>query len=346
MIAEWKTFLANAGAVIQDGRVEHFGDPQKERDAMAAGNIVTDLSSLALIRVGGDDAATFLQGQLTNDIRLLDESRSQLSAYCDPKGRMLAIFRLFMGDNAYMLQLPASLQDSIINRLRVHVLRSKVTVEPAKEELQCIGLAGPDAEAIMQTQTGFVPMEKESCVTRDSLTAMRVAGVQPRFEIVGPLDALRQLWDRINHQAVAVGTSAWTWLEIMAGVPNVYPQTSGAIVPQMANLELLDGVNFEKGCYSGQEIIARLHHRGKVKQRMYRSHVTIDEIPEPGDAIYASDLRGQATGMVVHAAASPEGGHDMLAVIHSSSVASGDLHLGSEQGPALTIEKLPYRLVS
>lgn len=346
MIARWKAFLLDAGAVVQDGRVEHFGDPQEERRATATGNILADLSSVSLIRVEGDDATTFLQGQLTNDIRLLDEAHSQLSAYCNPKGRMLTIFRIFIRDSAYMLQLPASLRDSIANRLRMYVLRSKVTLKPGGEELQCIGLAGPGVQAILHTQIGFAPEGEDSCLTRDGFTAMRIPGLQPRFEIAGPPHATEDLWRCIKDHAVPVGASAWAWSDIMAGMPNIYPETSGAFVPQMANLELLGGVNFKKGCYSGQEIIARMYNLGKPKQRMYRAHVLTDEAAKPGDAIYAPDLPGQSTGAVVDAQHSPAGGYDMLAVMHISSVEAGDLYLGSEHGPRLTIKDLPYRLVN
>lgn len=346
MNAEWRAYLLDAGAVMQGGWVEHFGNPKQERQATATGDVIADLSNFSVIRIRGGDATTFLQGQLTNDIQRLDKSHSQISAYCNAKGRMLAIFRIFTRDSAYLLQLPASLLGTILTRLRMYVLRAKVKLDSADEELQRVGFAGPQAEEILDRRVGVVPRGDVSCITDGDLTVMRLPGVRPRFEVVAAPQTIKGLWERVEGDFVPVGAPAWAWLDIVAGVPNVYPETSEVFVPQMANLEILGGVSFEKGCYTGQEIIARMQYLGKLKQRMYRAHLfTSEQMPRPGDAIYAPDVPGQAVGTVVDARASPESGYDMLAVIYISSVETGVLHLGSDQGPRLTIKGLPYALV-
>lgn len=346
MLANWKTFLLESGAVIQGGIVANFGSPASEEQATATGNIIVDLSSFSLIRAAGDDAAIFLQGQLTNDIRLVDQGRSQLSAYCHPNGRMLAIFRIFMHDNAYILRLPSTLQHGIIDRLRMYVLRSGVVLKPADAELQRIGIAGPDTGKILRDKIGSAPKVTGACIVHNKLTVIRVPGPQPRFEIVGPSDAARDLWNSIKADTVAVGTWAWSWLDIIAGIPNVHAETSAAFVPQMVNLELVGGVNFDKGCYTGQEVIARVHYLGKLKQRMYRAHVTADTIPRRGEVIYAPDSADQPRGTVVDAQPSPHGGYDMLAVIYSDSVESEELRLTGPHGPRLRIKDLPYALTT
>ncbi len=342
---QWRAHLLDAGAVVQGDRIESFGDPQQEIQAAATSNIVADLSSFSLIRVHGDDIVTFLQGQLTNDIRLVDESHSQLSAYCNPKGRVLAIFRIFTQAQHYLLQLPAPLRDTILTRLRMYVLRADVQLVSADKELQRIGVAGPQAPAAVNAQLGIVPESDAACITKDDLTVLRLPGIQPRFEIVTTLATAKRLWEGFGQDCRAVGAPAWAWLDIMAGLPNVYRETSEAFIPQMINLELLDGVSFGKGCYTGQEIVARMQYLGKLKQRMYRVHVfTTHQVPRPGDTIQSSDLPGHTVGTVVDARCSPESGYDMLAVIYKSSVQEGSLHLSGDPEARLSIEDLPYSL--
>jgi folate-binding Fe-S cluster repair protein YgfZ len=141
----WKTFIRDNGAVLEGERVVHFGNPAQESRAAAAGNVLADLSDLALIRARGDDALNFLNGQLSNDIKALDPAHSQLASWCSPKGRMLVIFRIFRRGSDYLLQLPAVLQENMLKRLRMFVLRAKVTLESTEAELVSIGLSGPDA---------------------------------------------------------------------------------------------------------------------------------------------------------------------------------------------------------
>ncbi|MHB8534646.1 MAG: CAF17-like 4Fe-4S cluster assembly/insertion protein YgfZ [Sulfuricaulis sp.] len=337
----WKTFIVNQGAVLEGGRVVHFGHPVPERRAAAEGNVLADLSELALIRAHGADAQSFLNGQLSNDIRLVDATHSQLAAWCNPKGRMLAIFRVCQRGDDYLLQLPAALQDSMLKRLRMFVMRAKLTLESAESDLISIGISGAQAEKNLRAAAGFVPQGENLCATRDGMTIMRLPGPLSRFQIIAPVDPAMKLWSDLKTGATPVGPPAWAWLDIMAGIPAVLPENSEAFVPQMVNLELVGGVHFKKGCYPGQEIVARMQYLGKLKQRMYRAHAN-DEIVRPGEAIFAPDLPGQSVGAVIDAQTAPDGGYDLLAVVQISSAAGGVLHLRSENGPALTLLTLPY----
>ena len=150
------------------------------------------------------------------------------------------------------------------------------------------------------------------------------------------------LWERLAPPAVPTGPRAWTWLDIAAGVPRIDAATSEQFVPQMVNLELLGGVDFKKGCYPGQEIVARMHYLGRLKQRMYRAQA--GSAVTPGTPVFAPDLPGQPTGAVIAAAAAPAGGYDVLAVLQMRSAAGGVLHLGSATGPTLQLSSLPYAL--
>lgn len=355
----WKSFIQNQGAILEGDRVRHFGKPAAERQAAAQGNVLADLSDLSLIRARGADTQNFLNGQLSNDVRQLDATHSQLASWCSPKGRMLVIFRLLRrpwmdkcrerqdvesdrrGDDT-LLQLPVSLLETTLKRLRMFVLRAKVTLENADTELVSFGISGPDAEKLLHDAAGFAPSEGNGCETRNEMTAIRLPGPQPRFEVVAPTDAATKLWSNLKAKAIPVGPPVWEWLDIMAGLPSVHPETSEAFVPQMANLEIVGGVNFKKGCYPGQEIVARMQYLGRLKQRMYRAHVDSDALPRPGDAVFAPDFPGQSAGTVVSAQPAPDNGFDLLAVIHISSAEAGELHLGSETGPKLSLQPLPY----
>ena len=344
MNEKWKSFIQNQGAVLEGNRVQHFGHPVEERRAAAGGNVLADLSDFSLIRARGDDTQNFLNGQLSNDIRQLDASHSQLASWCSPKGRMMVIFRLFRRGNDTLLQLPAALLENTLKRLRMFVMRAKVTLENVDAELVSIGLSGPDAKKILTNAAGFAPSGDNGCETRDDVTITSLPGPHPRYEIIAPTAAVEKLWERLKSKATPVGPAVWAWLDIMAGIPGIHPETNEEFVPQMANLEVVGGVNFKKGCYPGQEIVARMQYLGKLKQRMYRAHFTGEIAPRPGDSIYAPDFLGQSAGTVVEAQPSPDGGHDLLAVIQISSAEAGELHLGSETGPHLTLQSLPYSL--
>jgi hypothetical protein len=338
----WKTFIQSQGAVLDGERVQHFGKPAEERRAAAQGNVLADLSDQALIRARGADTQNFLNGQLSNDIRRLDATHSQLAAWCSPKGRMLVIFRLLRRGDDTLLQLPASLLETTLKRLRMFVLRAKVTLDNADAELVSFGISGPDAEKLLRHAAGFAPGEIDGCETRDEITLIKLAGPHPRFEIIAPTDNAMKLWTSLKPKTIPVAPPVWNWLDIMAGIPGVHPETSETFVPQMANLEIVGGVNFKKGCYPGQEIVARMQYLGKLKQRMYRARFEGDTLPRPGDSIFAPDFPGQSAGTVVAAQPAPDNGFDLLAVIQISSAEAGELHLGSETGPKLSLQNLPY----
>lgn len=341
---QWETRLRADGAIIEAGEIMHFGDPRGETRAAAVGDVVADLSHLALLRAQGAEAEGFLQGQLSNDIRLVTNSHSQLSAYCNPKGRMLAIFRIFKYDDAYLLQLPAALAEATLKRLGMFILRAKVTLATADPGLISFGIAGPNAARHLQELWGPVPAQVDDCRSDATLTVIRLPGVTPRFQLIGPVSTIGPLWERLKSVATPVSPQVWRWLDIQAGVPSILPGTVEEFVPQMTNLDLVGGVNFKKGCYPGQEIVARMHYLGRLKQRMVGAHVASITPPLPGAPVFAPNFPGQSAGTVVDAQAGPSGGYDLLVVAQLSSIAHGDIHLERQDGPALTLKDLPYPL--
>jgi folate-binding protein YgfZ len=338
MNASWKDHLIKAGATLVDDHAIHFGNPEQELLAAQTGTILTDLSYRGVIGVGGEDSQTFLQGQTTNDVRLAAD-RAQHNSLCTPKGRMLANFLLWRDADGYFLQLPATLQAGIQKRLTMYVLRSKVKLRDASDESVRLGVAGAGAEAILQAAVGALPSDIMGVARHDKGTIIRLGAT--RFEIVAPPEQGPALWEEFSKLATPVGSACWEWLEIHAGIPVILPQTQEQFTPQMANFEVIGGVSFNKGCYTGQEIVARTQYLGKVKRRMYLAHLDSDSEPQPGEELFGAE---PPAGMVVNAQPAPDGGYDLLAVIPTGSVEAGSVYFKSPEGPALRFLTLPYTI--
>lgn len=339
----WLNTLEQNNATIVDGKVVNYGNEAEERSVTLSGDALCDLSHFALVSARGDDSVTFLQGQLSNDVREVSETHHQLSSYNSPKGRMLALFRLFQHEGSYLLRLPQSILAPTLKRLQMFVLMSKVTLEDVSDKVLRFGLSGPNAESLLKAQLGDIPETVDSALSHHGVTVLRIAGPQPRFELYGGIEAMQSLWQALASAAKPVGAECWDLLDIHAGLPNVYPQTIEAFVPQMVNLQRVNGISFKKGCYTGQEIVARMQYLGKLKRRMYFAHAETDSLPQPGDELTSpQSSSGQGTGKVVTAAHSPEGGIDMLCVIEIAAADSGEVHLGEGSGAALSLQTPPY----
>lgn len=340
---DWKAYLEQMGAVVAHGEVLHFGKPEAEQSSVAHGNWIADLSHLSIVQASGPDAESFLQSQFSNDIRLVTEQQAQLSAYCNPKGRMYAIFLVVKRGNDFLLQLPASLAGPTLQRLRMFILRSKLTLDKTQPALVSAGIAGPDSEALVRTITSTVPTESFGVATNQGVTAIRLPGPNPRFEILAPMDQMKLVWsEAVTRNYVRCGKTSWSWANIMSGLPTVLPGTVEEFVPQMANLELVQGVSFNKGCYPGQEIVARMHYLGRLKQRMVIAHIPSPDCPAPGTPVFAPEFPDQSAGTIVDAQPSPQNGCDALVVAQIQCIRNNTVHLDSANGTALDITLPPY----
>lgn len=343
MRSQWIAFLTQKGAVIDHDRLLHFGNPDQQLQAAITGNILCDLSHQGLIALSGPDAGSFLQGQVTSDVQKVSAVHSQSSAYCSPKGRILASFRIFQRNDIYYLRLPREMLEPTLKRLRMFVLRAKVTLEDASDALVSIGLSGPDAEALLRETLSRVPVQLDEVVHIEGITAIRLAGIHPRFEIHADLELIKALWTTLAAQSTPAGLEPWRLLDIRAGIATIYPETADSFVPQMTNLHLLGGVSFKKGCYTGQEIVARTQYLGKLKRRMYRARVDSTIPPRPGDELFSPQTGpSQSAGKIVDACRHPNGGYEVLAVVLTDSAENGTVLLGNENGPALEFQPLPY----
>jgi hypothetical protein len=291
------------------------------------------LSDLALLRARGPDAGTFLQSQLTQDVLGLPRDRVRLSGYCSPKGRLLASMWVWrMADDEFGLLCSADLAAPLLKRLSMYVLRAKCKLDDASAEWSVWGLAGDAAAqwlAAAATAPGRTARRDDAWVIGLSAAEghARHVLVQPAQAVAPPLPPLdRSLWQR---------------LEVASGVPRITAATVEQFVPQMINLERVGGVDFQKGCYPGQEVVARSQYRGTLKRRMHL--FATDGEAQAGQELFHSSDPSQPAGMVVNAAADATGTR-LLAEVKLAALDSGSLHLGSADGPALHRLELPYSI--
>lgn len=306
--------------------------------AATNGTVMVDLSNRGLIKLTGNDAMTFLQGQLTNDIKALNGSNSQFTGYCTAKGRLLALFFAFSIDDAIYLQLNRALMENIMKRLKMFVLRAKVTISDESQTIR-IGIAGKNAVQLLAKFFPNVPEHPHTLTRHENTVIMRLPSVTPMFEILTDENQAAKLCTANVAESTLVAEDAWNWLEIQAGIPDISAETQEAFVPQMVNLDALGGINFKKGCYTGQEIVARTHYLGSVKRRTQLAHIPSEIAPKAGENIL--DSTQQAIGQIVRVAPAINGGFDVLAECRLENIEQGKVFW---QTHALEIKPLPYTL--
>lgn len=338
----WKAYLEDdAGAIFDNGIVDNFGNPERESRVSTVGNTIMDLSQFGLIGIHGDDACDFMQNLFCNDVRDVTEEKSQLNAFCSAKGRIIANFLLFMRGDSYYLQLPDQQMEMMLKKLQMYKLRSKVEVIDASNSFVRIGCSGPTIEQELSPIFPHLPQEVGDVVQLNKLTLIRVAGIHPRFELIGGFDEVKSAWQRLDVQAAQVGSYQWQLHDILSGLPNIYPQTSEAFVPQTANLHLINSLSFSKGCYPGQEVVARSQYLGKLKRSMYRLHLDASEGAQAGDEIVNGS--GEVAGKVVDCQPSADQGFELLAVLRIADAKKNKLRLAVGNEKSLTLCKLPYQ---
>lgn len=296
------------------------------------------LSNLGVIVAQGEESGTFLHGQLSQDMLNHPVDQARLAAYCSPKGRMLASFQTLRPQpDTYWLMVDAGVLPGALKRLSMFVLRAKCKLRDASAELKAVGVVGPSAERVGQ---GHTPGQA---------WADGQGGQWLRLPDV--LGVVRCLWVGPEQQAHAVlqaspaqPEGAWAWLDVMSGVARIETAGVDQFVPQMVNFELVGGVNFAKGCYPGQEIVARSQYRGTLKRRAFVVHGA--QAMAAGQEVFASTDPGQPAGMVVNAAPAP-GGNAWSAVVELKlNALESELHIGSADGAVLALGQQPYPLPS
>lgn len=282
---------------------------------------IVSLSGLSLIQVTGEDAENFLQGQFSNDLSLLSDQHCQLNAYCNPKGRTLAVIRLIKHNNGFLMLVPEDVSEVLVNRLKMFVLRAKVDIQSEKQFF-AVGVVG----------------NTQDCNQDFASYAISTQANRRLFIIEN---------DRLDKFVISSSEflhhfDLWRWLDIRSGIPQVYKSTMESFIPQTINLDLVDGINFKKGCFPGQEIVARIRYLGKLKQRMVYAQVETDEAIGPGTEIFRSDKPENRCGSVVDAVNTAKGVIEMSVMVPVDQLENGDLTVGTSTGPSLRRLKLPY----
>lgn len=320
MIQQWQDFLT-------------MQSPQP-----ASGNSIVDLSHLGLLQLSGDDHLDFIQKQVTNDISLLNGNNAQFTGYCSPKGRLLALFLAFAHYDHVHLQLNGELTEAIQKRLKMYVMRAKVTIEDMSNHILRIGVTGEKSAEILATLFEKIPTDPYQLISLKKGAVLRLGGNVPRYIVYSDIENMPAIWQTLNATHTYADKNHWELLEIEAGIPDITPATQEAFVPQMVNLDALNGINYKKGCYTGQEIIARTHYLGKVKRRTVLAELSSEIAPNIGDELL-SENGTESVGQVVRVASAGTNTFKLLAEVRLESVEAGIIFW---QGKSLQLKSLPY----
>ncbi len=339
--SDWQLGFTKYDAVIKEGAINQYVNAETEILAVTQTNTLCDLTHIGLLEVSGADAMNFLQGQVTNDVNLLTGNNAHFSGYCSPKGRLLALFLAFKHYDHVHLQLNRALLEPIMKRLKMYVMRSKVDIKDVSESIIKFGINGPNAHELLSPLFTQIPTQDYELVSLDNGAILKLPTIacHARFQVFTDSINAPLLFDALKADCQLVGKPCWDWLDIQSGMPDVMPKTQEQFVPQMLNLDILNGINFKKGCYTGQEIVARTHYLGKVKRRTYLATISSNIAPIEGDKIL--DNANSDVGQVVRVAPNQSGTFDALLELRIEAKQAGNL---TWNNAAIEIKPLPYPL--
>ncbi|MFC3533574.1 YgfZ/GcvT domain-containing protein [Vogesella facilis] len=326
LIADW---LQQNQATVNEKSELNLPAYAEQLAAVTAGTACSWLSKFSILRISGDDATAFLQGQFSCDVAAVAENGVSWGSYSTAKGRMQASFLLFGSMGVFHLLLRRDIADTFRKRLSMFVLRAKVKIESVDDSMLALG--------VMQANASNGVLPQREIVAGEDLVATVASNV--RIVLTAAPAAVLAQW-QTSHRAV--GSQAWDWVFVQAGLPWVSQATYEEFVPQMANLDLLGGISFKKGCYPGQEIVARTQYLGKVKRRLYRARVTAAAVNE-GDALIAASSGEQTIGRIVMVVPLMDGSSECLLVMQSGAW-DEQPKLAADAQSSLVQLPLPYSL--
>ncbi|MGL6244832.1 CAF17-like 4Fe-4S cluster assembly/insertion protein YgfZ [Pseudomonas sp.] len=305
---------------------------------MADSAFFCTLSHEGVLAVRGADASKFLQGQLTCNLNYLSDTQASLGARCTQKGRMQSSFRILLEGDGVLLAMATELLEPQLADLKKYAVFSKSRLTDESAAWVRFGLDHGDTAL---SSLGLeLPTDTDSVARHEGLIAIRVS--PDRAELWVAVDQADTIKGKLSALLSEGDLNQWLLGQIRAGIGQVMPSTRELFIPQMLNLQAVGGVSFKKGCYTGQEIVARMQYLGKLKRRLYRLTLDASELPEPGTQLF-SPSHGSSIGEVVLAAKT--GQHiELLAVLQAEAAEGGDIHLGTLEGPALHLLDLPYQL--
>lgn len=305
---------------------------------MADSAFFCPLSHEGVLAVRGVDASKFLQGQLTCNMDYLSDAKATLGARCTQKGRMQSSFRILLEGDGVVLAMASELVEAQLLDLKKYAVFSKSKLTDESAAWVRFGLN--DADAALASLGLDLAQDTDAVARANDLVAIRVSPA--RAELWVRADQGADVQARLAAQLPQGELNDWLLGQIRAGIGQVFAQTREEFIPQMINLQAVGGVSFKKGCYTGQEIVARMQYLGKLKRRQYRLSLEDLDAPEPGVELF-SPVHNSSVGNVVVAARN--GSHiELLAVLQADAVENGNIHLGAADGPALQLGELPYTL--
>lgn len=292
-------------------------------------NIIVNLASEGFLKITGPDAKKLLQGQLTCDLETITPTHSSLAGLCNPQGRLISLFRLFMVEEAYYLQMPKNLLPITLSRLQKYAVFYKVTLQDESNLLRKLGLINPET-----TPPLTLPQNVNEVSYHQGITAIRLPDPLPRYELIGQINTMTTLEKNLSEWTALGDENQWKYRNICTNIPTVYAETSEKFLPHDLQLHKLDAISFEKGCYTGQEIIARMQYLGKSKNALFRAKAETKQLPAPGTAIYTET---GASGAIVDCCQIDYNTLEMLIMAPESKAES--LFLDTARTIALTISK-------
>ncbi|GGY73737.1 tRNA-modifying protein YgfZ [Cellvibrio zantedeschiae] len=333
-MSNWNPFLISKGAIeTSDGRVDFpIAEISSEKTYLMP-------LTQGLIEIKGPDSAKFLQGQVTCDVRELAEKTTRLGAQCNIKGRMLLCFRALQSDSErILLRIHAGLVANGLASLGKYIVFSKAKLADISPSYRYLGISGPQAAQIVKDVFAVELIKDDDWQAAGEHLIIRIT--ENRYECWLAAQDAENLWNQMSAKATPAGQNLWDLLNIQAGIGDITPETFEAFTPQAINFQLVNGINFRKGCYTGQEIVARLHYRGTLKRHMYRFGFTgAQQIPAPGSELINAD--GKTVGEVILAAYTGSSSGELLAsVVDDERVA---IYLANNP-QKLSLLALPYAI--
>lgn len=341
-------FLQHIGATLHaDG---HIGFDRSVKPENSNDTKLMVLGQYALLAFSGADSSKFLQGQTTCNVKDISPTKSLPGACCSPKGRMYCNFQMALdNDQHYWLRMRRDILDSSLQTLNKYLALFRGSQAQACSESHLVlGLTGKGATELLGEWFGACPQHSNDSIASDDMIAICIEPEQ-RYELWLGTAAALQRWPQLSARCHLADSRDWQLANIQAGRADIYPQTRDEFVPQMLNLQALNAISFNKGCYTGQEIVARMHYLGKLKKRLYRARVDIDEPPAVGSELFALNAisgEQQAVGHVAEAALAGEHYCELLVVIPDELVESGRAISLGENGPEIAVLPLPYAITT
>ena len=305
---------------------------------MADSAFFCSLSHEGVLAVRGSDAAKFLQGQLTCNLNYLSDTQASLGARCTQKGRMQSSFRILLQGDGVLMAMATDLLEPQLADLKKYAVFSKSKLTDESAAWVRFGLS--NADHALASLSLELPPETDSVARADALIAIRVSPA--RAELWVPAEQADTVSSQLAAHVKEADLNEWLLGQIRAGIGQVMPQTREVFIPQMLNLQAVGGVSFKKGCYTGQEIVARMQYLGKLKRRLYRLSLNAADMPEPGTPLFSASHNSSIGEVVI--AAKADQAIELLAVLQAEAADSGDVHLGTLEGPGLHLLELPYTL--